>query len=221
MFVIRQAELRALDLSQASEFIEYWRQFYTDNVKVYGSQEQINYGKELNVGHDLTPQNLKRLLRWKDPQFLTEEIHGGTADAHLNPKVQKVLSELPSINAFRCNKLPDSEYRGVVSNLFPNGVVWRAFLFHLARPAEYPIADRFVFRAARSWLGAEKPKSGETWSDYDKYRSLFVQICQAAGRLQSEPSLEDSHDLTPVLRLKTVDDALMSFGRFLETFDPE
>jgi len=90
--------------------------------------------------------------------------------------------------------------------VFPNGLVWQIFLFHIARPHAYPIGDQHVFRAFRLHRHNQDP---ENWEFYQNYRAYFADIANACG-VACEPA--------NVVELKRIDSALMVFGRFLKKY---
>ena len=65
-------DVEKFDLAKASEFVEFWSQFYDYRVTVFGSKQEIDYFSELNTGNDLTAENVRRPLRWKDEMMLSE-----------------------------------------------------------------------------------------------------------------------------------------------------
>lgn len=102
MFTLDSNQFREFDLRRARQFIDFWSKFYrSDTTKAFHSDEVIDYFKELNLGNRLTEQNVKRLLRWKDPRMLTEEKLSGLNKGEKNEKVMKVIGKLSKINGFR------------------------------------------------------------------------------------------------------------------------
>ncbi len=74
MFILDIKQFEEFDLNRAKQFVNYWSKHYSHNtIKAIGSNEDIHYINELNLGNNLTEQNIKRLLRWKDPRMLTEK----------------------------------------------------------------------------------------------------------------------------------------------------
>jgi hypothetical protein len=89
MYVPALTDVEKFDLSNASEFVEFWSQFYSYRVTVFGSEQEIDYFSKLNIGNDLTAENVRRLLRWKDWQRLSERILSGPNKGQENPRVTK------------------------------------------------------------------------------------------------------------------------------------
>src|SRR6267142_442464 len=72
-----------------------------------------------------------------------------------------------------------------------------------AKPHMYPIADVNVLTV---WSLHTGMKAKGTWETYEGYCNYFKQIAGAAGVAQAAPN---------VAQLKTIDNALVVFGRFL------
>jgi hypothetical protein len=204
VFTLNPEEFGQFDWGQAPRFVKFWSQFYHDRVAVLGAAELIDYFMELNVERDLTEENVRRLLRWKDPRHLTHRVNGGQD----NPRVVRVLNNLAAINRFRNDQVAEDEMRNTVAQVFPNGIVFQVFLLHIAKPHSYPIADQHVFRAFSLHTGQ---KTRENWETYVAYRDYFGQIAQAI-KVAQERGIEN------VRRLKRIDNALMVFGQFLNTY---
>jgi len=161
MFILNKKQLGKFDLSKAKQFVDYWGKPYSyGSVKDLNTGKVIDYIKELNLGSRLSEQNLKRLLRWKDRRRLTEEILFGPNKGKDNIKVLKVLKEQKSINRFRQGDIRVEEFKITTEKIFPKGFVWQIFLFHIARPFEFPIADRNVFRTFLIHKNTMIPKDG-------------------------------------------------------------
>jgi hypothetical protein len=95
MYTINLSDVTRFDPKNARPFIEFWSQLYTryDDTKILDAQERIDYYAELNIANDLTEENVRRLLRWKDPRYLTHRILSGPSKGQDNPRVVKVLAK--------------------------------------------------------------------------------------------------------------------------------
>ena len=207
MYTIDLSNVARYDTQNARSFVEFWGQFYVeDDIKVLDAEELIDYFTELNIANDLTEENLRRLLRWKDPRLLTHRILSGTNKGQDNARVRKVLANLGPINQFRNEQITAAEIRGTIDQVFADGVVWKAFLQHIAQPHVYPIADQNVFRV---WSLHTGRKDEQTWATYDSYCDYFGQIAQAIG---ADRTIEN------IRQLKRIDDALLCFGLFLAAY---
>ena len=145
--------------------------------------------------------------------MLTQEILSGRNKGKENDVVSKVLSRLRDINGFRRDEVTQEEMRrDVAERLFRSGIVFRAFLLHIAKPHIYPIADQHVFRAYA--LHTKKPPGwkSDNWEAYDGYRAYFSEIADAMGIERSAYN---------VRHLKEIDSALMVFGKFLKAYVPD
>ena len=213
MFVLDNEEFGNFDLVNINEFVAYWRSLYTGKpARIVDAEERIDYLSELNMDHALTEENIVRLLRWKDPKYLTHVILSGPNKGDPNQKVQRVLESLDSLNGFRDGNVSEDDFLEMASQIFPNGHVWTIFLFHICRPVQYPIADQHVFRAFSRHTGTVLG-SGQglkaMWPTYLGYVDYFMCIFHA---LHENPA----QDI--VRAMKHVDNALVAFGQFLKKY---
>ncbi len=216
MFILNVKQFGDFDFTRAKQFVDYWsKQYSYDSVKAFDSDEVIDYIDELNLGNNLSEQNVKRLLRWKDPRMLTEKILSGPRKGSENKKVLKVIEKREQINKFRRGEIGVNDFKNETKKIFPNGFVWRIFLFHIARPFEYPIADQNVFRAFST---QKLTKTPEDWSEYQQYMDYFFQIAIYSGDIVEKPKGHELDIKEIVKRLKRVDDALFAFGQFLSSY---
>jgi hypothetical protein len=206
MFTLIPQEVARFDLGRAAEFVAFWSRFYVYRVKVLGEDFDIDYLAELNIGADLNDDNVRRLLRWKDPHHLTDPILSGPSKGQPNDRVVRVLAALGAINGFRQGIVSASAMREIVAGLFPSGFVFQVFIMHIARPHMYPIADQHVFRAYGIHRGVE-PYA--TWDTYLEYTQYFAEIAR---------SLEIDRSPENTAPLKRIDNALMVFGQFLKSY---
>jgi hypothetical protein len=104
--------------------------------------------------------------------------HPRKSDGEPNPRVVRVLNQLAAMNEFRRGTLSVDEFQEIAQSVFPHGIVWQSFLFHVTRPAEWPIADQHVFRsyALLSDTAAPTafPVSQGTLGHSRKWRPLIV-----------------------------------------------
>ena len=208
MYVPESTDVETFDVAKAAQFVEFWSQFYDYRVTVFQSKREIDYFSELNIGNDLTAENVRRLLRWKDPMMLSERTLSGSNKGQENPRVVKVLASRSEINQFRKDKKSNGDLLNNIGAIFPNGVVWGAFLLHIAQPHVYPIADQNVFRA---WSLHTGLKDEQSWETYAAYHEYFAGIARALGATQTSGNLR---------QLKRIDDALFVFGQYLKAYHP-
>jgi hypothetical protein len=205
MYTLKLSDIPKFNLTDAPQFVEFWNRFYGYEAKLAEDDKQrIDYFSELNIANDLNEENTRRLLRWKDPRFLTDPKKGSNQP---NEKVRKVIQNLPIINDFRNGQKTEVEMRRTAERIFESPtVVWRVFLLHIAKPHVYPIADQNVFRSYCLHTGRPEP---QTWEDYADYRNYFGQIADTmviAGTLEN------------IRQLKKIDNALYVFGQFLAAY---
>jgi len=215
MFVLYTNKFADSDLANAKEFVSFWSQshYYSSKTKIHESNEVISYIKELNLRNELTRENVARLLRWKDPRRLTETIPLNLP----NPKVTSVLQKVDDINKFRRSEINETNFWNIAQGIFPKGFIWPVFLLHIARPYEYPIADRNVFRSFLILTNNEIPKD---WEEYKNYKDFFFKIAKHAGFIIKRPTGNESNICKIVDALKKVDNALFVFGKFLKAHYP-
>jgi hypothetical protein len=216
MFILNSKQLAEFDLNKAKQFVSYWGKPYSfTKVKDFNTKENIDYIEELNIGARLTENNINRLLRWKDPRMLTEKILSGPDKGKDNRKVIKVLERRNTINEFREGTLGIEEFKIITEEIFPNGFVWKVFLFHIARPFEFPIADRNVFQ---SFSIQKKTIIPTDWKGYKNYVDYFFQVAIAANIIFEKPRGNESNLKEIVKELKKVDNAIFIFGQFLNSY---
>lgn len=207
MFIQNPDLFNNFDISNAREFVQYWRQFYHERVTIFGATERIDYFAEVDPTRPLTSENVRRLLRWKDPRLLTHLVGTGLNAGRLNARVERVTRHLARLNEFRAGTMDESGFMDWTASVFrdPCAWVWRIFLAHIARPAEYPIVDQHVLRAYQCHTG---DSAALNWSTYQRYRDYFERIVAASSQ---------SADSQLALRKQT-DDALFAFGQFLKVY---
>lgn len=206
MFSLDNSDIERFDLARAKAFVQCWSRFYDYRVKAFNGTTVIDYFKELNPAGKLTRTNLIQLLRWKDPHRLTERVMKGPKAGRGNAKVAQALGILTALNQFRAEAIGEAGVRAAISPVFRTGVVFHAFLLHVAKPHVYPIADQHVFRTYSLHRGVT---IDDDWATYTGYRAYFSEIATALGVTQT---------LTRVAEMKRIDNALMAFGQFLKKY---
>lgn len=202
MYVLNPDDFRVLDTNCISRFVECWERYY--------GGDDPEYFAALNLGNDLAEQNIARLLRWKDPRFLTHP----KKDGEPNPSVVRVLAKTASINRFRNGDLTADDFGKITQRIFPTGIIWQLFLFHLARPTDWPIADQNVFRSYSVLFNASVPDS------INAFRAYAEAFQKLAATLRSAIGIDDADLGRVVAANKRLDNAL-AFGQFLAKYDPD
>jgi len=203
MFVLEPDRFIGFHLKKAKDFIDFWNKYHKDTPPtIFGSDQRIDYMTELNIENNLTEENIRRLLRWKSKLHLT--------DTRKNPnaKVRKVLARIKELNKFRNGNLVEEKFKEIAEQIFTSGYVYRTFLFHICRPGEYPILDRYVLLSFSYHTGNS---SDASWDNYLKYKNYFFTI---ADHLK----IEDKNTCKYIQSLKRIDNALWVFGQFLMAY---
>lgn len=213
--MLNPKEFAEFKIERAREFINIWRRYYHYEVKTCDGKDLIDYITELNLGSNLTSQNVKRLLRWKDPARLTENKMSGGNIGKKNDKVIRVIERLEAINDFRFNHMDQDDFLKLIHKIFRSGIAWRVFLFHIARPYEYPIADQNVFRSCAIHKNINIPHD---WAGYSEYVRYFFEIATNAGIINEIPKGNEYNIKDIVYELKKLDEALFVFGKFLKRY---
>src|SRR5579863_10273224 len=183
MFVLSLSDIASFDLRNARDFVAFWNRFYGYEATLPNEEHRIDYFSELNLGSDLSEQNVRRLLRWKDPRFLTDPKKG---NGQPNEKVRKVLESLSVINSFRRGEKTEDQMKRAAENIFGSRtIVWRALLLHIARQYMYPIADQNVFRSYSLHTGKPEPEAWEGYADYINYFEHIADTLEIARTPES------------------------------------
>jgi len=178
----------------ATEFVEFWRRFYTDTDAAYFG----NIGPDGNLATD----NVLALMRWK-----SGPRHETRAEGFGRAVPLQVFNDARAKRTF-----DDVELRAAYDEIThflrraghqrSDGIIWRIFLCHIAQPQTTPIYDVNVWRAwgfIEEWLDADylaqRPNRFATYLDYRRWFNGLV----------STYSLDS----------REVDRALMAFGQFL------
>lgn len=214
MYTLNIKSFGIVNKNKIVQFIEFWERYYQDNVKLQ-TGAKINYIDELNIGSDLSEQNIISLLRWKDPRMLT---HPKVSSKNDNPHVISVLRKIGQINMYRRGILPENKFYKITQDIFPAGFIWKIFIRHIARPTQWPIADQNVFRSYVKLFNPTIPSNltnfnDRTYCDYTKY---FFELADNFINFIGV----DKTDINAVVRAnKRFDNALFAFGQFLYKYD--
>ena len=208
MFVLDKVKYKDISTDNIVEFIQFWRQFYTgDDVSIYNSNENINYISELNINNNLTTENIKRLLRWKSPRYLTEIVKS-KEEGKENELVKNIVNELDSFNQFRNNLITEKQFKNITDSIIKSDSVYKIYLFHIAKPNYYPIADQHVFRTFNVHTNHPQTIFWDNYITYKEYFDIMVEL------YIEKLKIEDC-----ITTRKQVDEALMSFGQFLGNYN--
>lgn len=214
MFFLQPGHFGQFDKKKLRDFVCSWEKLYQDNINIYGYEKVIDYFSELNIDGTLSKDNVIRLLRWKDPKYLTDTICSGPNKNKENERVKRVLDSLSEISKFRNDEIKESEFLETTKRIFSSGIIWKLFLFHIARPLEYPIADQHVFRVYALHRKEAKPQSFDQYLEYKCYfDELATSFLEAVGK-------NDASRIERLRERKRLDNALVAFGQFLKKYTP-
>ena len=208
MYILKQTEFSNFNLHQSKLFVPFWNSFYHYKILDENTQQEIDYFVELNLNNLLTENNIKKLLRWKDPKYLSEMIKSGKNQDSKNPRVYKVLSKMNKINDFRNNEITEFQFDEILNDCFPNGNgIWNIFIKHIAKPLSFPIYDQHVYRA---FCWHKKDNEKDINNKYSNYKEYFYEIYYSL--------YNDTSVIEKIRNMKTIDNALMAFGQFLKIY---
>lgn len=213
MYTLNKNAFGLVDTNQIQQFVRFWEHYYRDNVNLPKSKTRINYLDELNLESELSEQNIIRLLRWKDQRMLTHPKIGDDSAQKPNPRVQRVLEKLEEINKFRAGLRSAKNFEDTTNKIFPNGFIWQLFLFHIARPGQWPIADKNVFLAYEKLFKKMKPDNIKSFQQ--SYSKEFQVL---AKKFRNYIKVDDTNIRALVNSNKRLDNAFFAFGQFLNKY---
>ena len=118
------------------KFQQFWEEI-TAKIEKYNEERYLN---NVNLNKDLTDENIKELLQWKQQHFVK--------------KYWKTLVEIKEhINKFRHRDLSEKfgpdfiEFYDRIAPISSKGPIIIFFIIHIAKPLVYPIIDQHVIRA--------------------------------------------------------------------------
>ncbi len=207
MFFLKLERFTDYKRNELAQFVNCWASYYRYSVKKIDSNEEIDYFSQLNLNNDLSEENIINLLRWKDPRYLTNQILTGPNKGGSNDRVDRAVENLPQLNKFRRSEIAPDEFKKITGQIFPSGVIWEIYIFHICKPLVYPIADQHVFRSYSYHKNCPLPIG---WKKYKEYRKYFEQMIQA---LYGESITFDE-----LSKRKTLANALRVYGQFVDKY---
>jgi hypothetical protein len=175
------------------QFVSYWRQFYNDDDKVYFDN--------INVGADLTTDNLIALLNWKaQGRFkLAENFARAITPATLNDFRPHHPITNQDVEALFGSVVEQLQNKGLARS---QPLIWPVFLCHLAEPESIPMYDVNAW-IAWGWI--------DGWIESKYYKRQPTKLATYLDFRTWFNNLVLTHSLDP----RELDRALMAFGRFL------
>ncbi len=175
--------------SSLDDFIDVWSKAY-----VYSNMELYS---DIILKNELKLSDLEKLFQWKNGMPLS--------DKKANSFEQKILNKVSIINELKIKwnqSLFNQEFEEI-------STVWKIFLLHIIQPEKYPIFDQHVYRAFKYITeqvnSAELPYYNKTKLNiyYKEYLPFYLD-CKEEMNSKFSP--------------KHLDDALWSFGKFLNEY---
>ncbi len=177
-----------------SDFISFWGRFYRDQDNKY----------ENHIKHEglLEAIDIRHLLEWKNQSKLSGPKRKVARRAEKELDTFRKLRSQSEINSKEL-----SDFWHTVSCIVKSGIVWKAFLFHIARPSEYPILDQHVVRSYH-YLSTRERKEIPKNATKEEYLELVKNYGIFFRKLKSMSGKED----------REIDRALLCFGQFLKQY---
>lgn len=139
-----------------------------------------------------TQTDIEKLFEWKNGMELSERKKKSLKD--------NVLNKLDLINKYKQQeKLNIDEFNKAFKSM---SAVWKIFLLHLIKPDYYPIYDQHIHRAYLYIHQQDYTQLKNTISNKAKEDFYFSSYLNFVHRIDG-------------CSLKEIDEALFSFGRFL------
>lgn len=192
-------------------FFEAWQKKYDDSKyprRLYF--ESIQAIRKANNPSELGDAIIQ-MLHWKDGKvrlgFENKYIFSKPKPNTYSEKRHLSIIKSPSFFHFTQDIIHNEEFKpnnlDIIKELglWDQALIMPAFVLHLLSPLVYPLYDQHVERA-KAVLTAKSIKETTTLRSYIEYRDFFY-------GLVSKPDLE---------RIKYVDEALWSFGKWLKQF---
>lgn len=191
------------------EFIEFWSQRY-DKKKLdkKGILIESKYDDNiLNWKEDKTQTKLKQLFIWKNGMDFSE--HKNKSNSFEN----NILGSLKEVKLINDISLDDYFYLFNQSKLKNwDNIVWKLFLLHCLKPTDFPIYDQHVHRAY-DFIVRGEIKNPQYYYSSNKieekikfYKTDYISFVK---------KLENESDF----KLKQIDEALVTFGKFLNDYN--
>lgn len=175
------------------EYENEFKTFVTYWSKLYFYKLSEKYDTRIS-NKIYSPNDLKEFYIWKNGMILSK--------LKLKSFEDKILSKIEIINNFKLDvNFNIEEYLKEFKNV---KFVWKIFLLHLIKPDKYPIYDQHIHRAylyinKLNWINiSEKIK--------DEEKSIFYFDSYL-------PFIEKEVKL----KIKNIDEAMYTFGKFLNT----
>lgn len=184
------------------KFLQFWED---STAKLDKTQEK--YYANINLHEDLTDENIKELLQWKQQHFVK--------------KYKKTLVEKKEcLNDYRHRELTDPfspefvEFYNKITLISTKGPIIIFFILHIVKPLVYPIIDQHVIRSFKYFEEGEihsvsNLKKEELvkndFAFFKDYRQFFMELIDKCGLPVSDIK---SH--------RNVDISLWNCGKYLK-----
>jgi len=171
------------------EFVSFWSNLYN-----YPRMEDL-YKDRINK-ETFDESDIKQFYIWKNGMKLSKQKQKSVDS--------KIINRLDIINEFKLQSDFDVQVFG--QEFKDLSAVWKIFLLHIIKPNKYPIYDQHIHRAYlfihnQNYLAVDK------LSDKKKERFYFEEYLKFINKQKNDNDIN----------LKKLDEALFTFGRFLNT----
>jgi hypothetical protein len=173
-----------------ADFLACWGKCYDE-----GKYSDEKYKQALNLNGLLEKDGIQYLFEWKN---------GGNLSAKKQHIVDSAKTKISILNEFRkksrVTELDFDEVWDFASSIIDSGIVYKVYLAHISRPADFPLVDQHVLRAWNYLKTKRIEEIDQNKQVYLEYRKFVLGIQKQSGK-----------------SLREIDQAMMAFGQFLNS----
>jgi len=174
------------------EFVRQWSSLYQyDQEGLY----------EANITGPLTPEKVELLFKWKNGMPIAEKKM---------QSVRQFIKGLCVLNGPDFNPAADEFLN---ERFREGGAIWRIFFLHCWKPDTYPIFDQHVYRAM-CFIEQDEIREIPTHEN-EKIKIYLNRYCDF---IQTQFANYQPANTSSSVRLKKIDESLVTFGRFIKSF---
>jgi hypothetical protein len=171
----------------ANDFVRCWSSLY--------NYPEYELYKSTVTKPDISKKDLRKLFAWKNSMVLSSKKE--------NSFLSQVLQHEELINELK-KEFSQKKFDKVFGKM---SAVWQIFLLHIMYPYEYPIFDRYVYRAYKciqnlDEKGLPSKQSEKLKIFHEEYRPFFKSMIMSADEFDQF----------------AVDKALWTFGKMIKEY---